>query len=232
MAEPRYQPAPRQRPSPYGQRPPKRVTAPKPAGPKADDQWWTQAPVAAPTPPQAQPSQSEPQEKWWTQAPVVEEKEPTFYEEYVKPTGEAIAGAGQAVKDWAVGKHDPRFAGLPSIDEPEVAADAGLQFGALERAKVAGFSDASYRDILRKQLGDRYLGETQDENGFTVLHYRGQDGKQASAYVNKPGVDYRDIDRGVNSTLPYLAAAGAMGRLTQGLNLGLRAGGQFLAGGG
>ena len=242
MAEPRYQPAPRQRPSPYGVRPQRsrrtrKQAAPAPFVPQGgnaavqapqqqDDKWWKEAPVD-----QSPPQQDAKQDKWWTEAPAVQEKEPTFYEEYVQPTGEAIAGAGQAVKDWAVGKHDPRFKGLPSIDEPEVAVDAGLQLGPLNSAKVTGFSDEAYRDIIRKQLGDRYLGEEQDENGFIVLHYRGHDGKPASAYVNKPGVDYRDIDRGVNASLPYMVGGGIAGRVTQGVNLAGRAAAQFMAGG-
>jgi hypothetical protein len=230
MAEPRYQPAPRSRPSPYGSRPQRSRRAPKQAVPWEQDP-VVEAPVAAPV--QSQPSPQPDAPKPWESDPVVEPpKDPTFYEQYVAPVGKAISDTGTAVKDWAVGKHDPRFKGLPSIDEPEVAVDAGLQLGPLNSAKVAGFSDEAYRDIIRKQLGDRYLGETVDENGFIVLHYRGHDGKQASAYVNKPGIDYADIDRGVNSALPFLAAGGVVGRagVYVGAPLAARAAGQAGAG--
>lgn len=195
MAEPRYQ------------------LAPKSVAP------WENDPVAAqPEPVQAAPqAQPAPQQAMpWDNDPVVEEpKEPTFYDQYVAPAGQAIADAGQAVKDYVVGKKDPRFGKLPSIDEPETAADAGLQFGALNSAKVAGFSDEQYRDIIRKQLGDRYIGEEKDANGFIVLTYRGADGQTRKAYVNKPGLDYEDVDRGVNAALPYLAGGGIAGRLTK-----------------
>ncbi|HAF37606.1 MAG TPA: hypothetical protein DCG72_01365, partial [Gammaproteobacteria bacterium] len=209
MAEPRYQPAP-----------------------------WKNDPVAAqPGPvqaaPQAQPAQQSPQQAMpWDNDPVVEEpKEPTFYDQYVVPAGQTIADAGQAVKDYVVGKEDPRFGKLPSIDEPETAADAGLQFGALNSAKIAGFSDEQYRDIIRKQMGDRFIKEEKDANGFIVMTYRGADGQTRQAYVNKPGLDYEDVDRGINAALPFLAAGGVVGRATQRLPLIVRATGQAAAGG-
>jgi len=234
MAEPRYQPAPRSRPSPYGNRPQRSRRAPKQAAPGPVAPWEQDPVVEAPvtSPVQSQPSPQPDAPKPWESDPVVEApKDPTFYEQYVAPVGQAISDTGAAIKDYVVGKEDPRFGKLPSIDEPDTAADAGLQFGDLNTAKVVGFSDEQYRDIIRKQLGDRFIKEEKDANGFIVLTYRGADGQTRQAYVNKPGLDYEDVDRGVNAALPFLAAGGVAGRVTQGLPIFARATGQAVAGG-
>lgn len=156
---------------------------------------------------------------------------PTFYDSWVAPAGRGIASAAEGVHDFFVGKEDPKFGPLPSIDEPEIMADAGLDISTLQQAKTVGFTDDQYRDILSKQLGNRFLGIQKDANGFSVITYAGADGRPRQAYVNKPGLDMQDVDRGISSTLPFLAAGGVMGRVAANAPLAARAVGQAVAGG-
>lgn len=228
MAEPRYQPPPRYQPvprppAPLGPLRPRVERAPKPpaaralpAPPNQEKPWWEDAPIVQGDPQQS-PAVSEKQEQWWLDAPIVQEveteKEPSFYDYVVSPTIDAVGGALTATRDYLVGKEDPKFGKLPSIDEPEIAKDAGLNFFALERAKMAAPMDNAYLDIIRKQLGNRFLGVQKDANGADVITYRGADGRQKQAYLNKPGLDYRDIDRGLTSALPYAAAGNVVAKL-------------------
>lgn len=182
---------------------------------------WEKDPLVKVEPGQAAP---------WANDPITSQQEPTFFQQYVAPAGRSIASAAEGVRDYFVGKEDPRFGALPSIDEPETAADAGLDISTLQQAKTVGFTDAQYRDILQKQLGNRFLGVQKDANGFDVITYAGADGRPRQAYVNKPGLDYQDVDRGLSATLPYLAAGGVAGRAVQGAPLVTRALTQAAAG--
>lgn len=232
MAEPRYRPPATPRPSPFGSRPAARQSVPGaiPAPPPGFEVVPAN-PTAAPAAPQNVPP---PPPGFELQSPSAEPAEPTTYDTYVKPVGQAISSAAEGVHEFFVGKHDPKFKGLPSIDESETAADAGLDISTLQQAKTVGFTDAQYRDIIQKQLGNRFLGVQKDENGFEVITYMGADGQPRQAYLNKPGLDWQDVDRGVSATLPFMAAGGAMARLPfmAGAPLVVRAGAQGVAGAG
>lgn len=117
-------------------------------------------------------------------------------------------GIGQAI----VGKQDPANAGLPTYAPASPDLIAGR-----ERAKTVTFDDQAYADILAKQLGPRFLGMEKDANGYPILKYTGDDGQPQRAYVNQPGLDWQDVDRGVMGALPYLATAGPIAKATKAL---------------
>ena len=55
-----------------------------------------------------------------------------------------------------------------------------------------------------------------DANGYEIIEHRGPDGKPAMAYVNKPGLDFNDVSRGVVGAVPYVASGGALGSMGKG----------------
>lgn len=119
--------------------------------------------------------------------------------------------AGQQAREMVHGKVDPAFADLPTYAPTDPEKLIGQQ-----QAKSVTFTDKGYADILAQQLGDRFLGIEHDANQYPILKYVGDDGQPARAYVNQPGLDWQDIDRGVMAALPYLATQGPLGRLLKG----------------
>lgn len=161
----------------------------------------------------------------WDQFPEGQKEEPSLYDQYVKPVGD-FAGD---VYDYVVGKQDPRYKDLPAIDSPKgFDMNTPLYFDELSRAQVFGATDAQYLGIIKKQLGENFVGHGKDENGFDIIAYRGRDGKIHQRYLNKPGLDWQDVNRGVQSAFPYLAAGGAVGLATRGAPLLAKAGAQAL----
>lgn len=107
------------------------------------------------------------------------------------------------------GKRDERYKDLPSLSELMAANPVSeAQF------KLTGSGDAGYGDFFKDQLGDAFIRRFKDANGYEIIGFRGQDGKEQLAYVNKPSWEVNDIDRGISGALPYIPAAGVMGRLT------------------
>jgi hypothetical protein len=76
-------------------------------------------------------------------------------------------------------------------------------------------------------LGSRFVRHETDANGYGVVVFKGADGKEQKAYVNKPGLDTEDVGRAVIGSLPYLgvgALTGGIGPLalrTIGTGLGM-----------
>lgn len=140
----------------------------------------------------------------------------------------------QGAVDMVRGKQDPAFAGIPTINQADdVPSDARgrlLEGGAA--ARTTAISDRSYSDVLRNQLGDAFIRQEQDANGYPVLVYRNKDGGESKAYVNRPGLDWEDVDRGLSATMPYLLGGGLVGSATRGLGIVTRAGLQGATGAG
>lgn len=126
-----------------------------------------------------------------------------------------VGDTATAAKDYIVGKQDPKFAGATTVEKLGIIPLTDLNW-----IKTYAVDDAAYADILRKQLGNAYAGETKDANGFTVFAVRTADGKVAQAYVNKPGVDWEDTDRAISSTVPYLVGGGLAARAAPVLGVG------------
>jgi len=139
----------------------------------------------------------------WKQQPK------TAYEEYVKPVVDSAAGMAQSAYTAVAGKHDPKFKSLPSIEDASGIIDP--------YAEMSGANDAGYADIYQKSLGDRFMRRFKDSNGYEIIEFRGQDGKPQQAYVNKPGLDSKDVNRAIGSALPYMATAYGVGKVAGGL---------------
>lgn len=118
-----------------------------------------------------------------------------------------IANLPQAAYTAVVGKQDPQYQGLPNIERASGIADP--------MAEMFAVSDDAYADVYKKNLGDRYIGTFRDANGYPIIRFRGKDGQEQMAYVNRPGLDAQDVNRGIASALPYVAAATGAGRIAK-----------------
>lgn len=174
---------------PQAQRRPQPQAAPPPAQPMPQ----AQPPVAAmPSVPTPQP------------APVAPPPQ-SDDAKYAEP--DADSWFGRRWQDIR-GKRDPRYTSLPSVQE---TGEIPLQDDAL--FKLAGQGDAAYGDFLQSQLGNRFLRRFKDANGYEIIGYRGHDGKEQLAYVNKPSWEWNDVDRGISGMVPYVAGAGVAGKI-------------------
>lgn len=133
--------------------------------------------------------------------------------------------AAQGAVDLVRGKQDPAYAGIPTLSAAEdLAPDArGRLLEGNAAARTTAISDQAYSDVLRTQLGDSFVRQEQDANGYPVLVYRNKDGGESKAYVNSPGLDLEDVDRGLSATMPYLVGGGLVGKAAQRLGLTARA---------
>jgi hypothetical protein len=122
------------------------------------------------------------------------------------------------------GKQDPRYKDLP------VYSGADDLVG-LANAKLLGPDDEGLANIIKHNLGDRFVGLKKDANGYPILTYRGEDGKEQSAYVNRSGLDWEDVDRGISGAIPYVASATGVGRLFKGAGAAWQVGTQALTAG-
>lgn len=189
------------------------VTAPTaPAPPAQADKWWeTDVPAETPAAPSsAPPVQQTPAQpvQQPQQAPQV--AEPGIMEQYVDPALQWLTDAGTAVKTAVVGKQDPRFKDIPTLQENTGLAMDGI-------AEMTAVSDAALADVWAKTLGDRYLGTIKDANGYPIIRFRGKDGSVQMGYVNKPGLDAQDVSRGLGAAVPYLVGGGIAGGAARGL---------------
>ena len=132
------------------------------------------------------------------------------------------------VRDAFVGKQDPAHVGLKSFDE-EMQAENNT--AALRQSRASNIfmpDDAAYGDIMKDALGDRFISKIKDANGYDIVVYKGTDGAEKKAYVNRPGLDSEDISRGVVGALPYIATGGPVGAAVKSAPWLLRAGAQGL----
>lgn len=123
---------------------------------------------------------------------------------------------GKAVEAYK-GKQDPAYAGTGTVFE-QFRDDLRDPTG---YAALAGASDAQMADIIRNQLGDRFIRSEKDANGYDVFVTRGADGKEQRGYVNKPGLDTQDAWRAFYGALPYVATGGGAAVAARGAGLGV-----------
>ena len=146
-------------------------------------------------------------------------------------------GWGEWAYDTVVGREDPRYKGLPTVDEALTAEGKrqGKFFTGPEQRQIRGsipfaVTDEQYRDVMKNALGERFLGQETDKYGNHVVVYRGDDGHEKRAYVNRPGLDSEDISRGLVQSVPYVV--GGVGAGLAKLGLGARAALQGITGAG
>ena len=115
-----------------------------------------------------------------------------------------------------VGQQDPRYAGIPNV--ASVIQQRGQSFGQIGREMggwAVGASDADMGKAYAGMLGPDYVRTEKDANDYPVVVYRGQDGREARAYVNTPGLDMQDVARGVTGALPFAKAGTVVNNLLQ-----------------
>lgn len=140
------------------------------------------------------------------------------------PEPDAKSWLGRRVQDIR-GKRDPRMANAPTIAEV-LLKDGGHSVGSEAWAWLTGASDEDMASVYRGMLGDRFIREEKDANDYPVVVYKGKDGKEARAYVNKPGIDMQDTVRGVYGALPFVATGGMAGSALKGAGVVGRMAGQ------
>lgn len=119
---------------------------------------------------------------------------------------------GKRLGQMVMGKQDPRYKDLESFNpDSEIDPQTGLL------AKMVSTTDKQYADVIKKQLGDRFVSMTKDANGYDIVTYKGEDGKPQTKYINKPGIDLQDVDRTISNTVPYLFGGGVAGLLGKGV---------------
>lgn len=136
----------------------------------------------------------------------------------------AVASVPGAIYETVVGRQDPEYADIakqPSIEKASGIVDP--------QAEMFGVSDAAYGDIYKRNLGDRYIGSFKDKEGYEIVRFRGKDGAEQQAYVNKPGLDWQDVNRGIGQAMPYLAAGTVAGRALGGAGAAANVVGQGVA---
>ncbi len=141
----------------------------------------------------------------------------------------------QGAVDMVRGTQDPALAGTPDLIGAYQTLDPQTRDRVLQGstpAKTAAISDEAYSDVLRTQLGDAFVRQETDANGYPVLVYRDKDGQEAKAYANRPGLDWQDVDRGISAAFPYLIGGGTVGTVTRNLGPVKRTALQTLTGAG
>ncbi len=103
----------------------------------------------------------------------------------------------------------------------------GIQVGDLG---TRGFNDAAlftdndkdYGAVITKGLKDlgRYVGTEKDPNGYDIITYKGDDGKEYVAYVNAPGLTMSDVNRELAGALPAAISGFGTSALAKKLGLG------------
>lgn len=130
----------------------------------------------------------------------------------LRRAGEIATVPFRAARDAIQGQQDPRFTEVPALDMSALPLD--VQAG-INRGRAVTFDDDAYGDIVRKQLGNRYIGTERDANDYQLITYIDNEGQERTEYLNRPGLDWDDVDRTAASALPFMVGAGAA-------NLGLR----------
>lgn len=133
---------------------------------------------------------------------------------------------GRRIQD-VRGKQDPRYANLPNIARV-LQDEGGHQMAPELWSWGVGASDKDMAGVYGPMLGQRFIRQEQDANGYPIVVYKGKDGSERKAYVNNPGLDVQDVARGAYGAIPYVASGAVAGAALKGAPLLGRAGGQAL----
>lgn len=124
------------------------------------------------------------------------------------------------------GRQDPRFANAPAISrvlENEIYDQNSDAARSSYRNITAGQAltpdDQAHANIVKNALGNRFIGLEKDAYGADIVRYRDKDGREARAYVNKPGLDMEDVNNFGLQAVPYLIGGRIAGGLTRNMSL-------------
>lgn len=113
------------------------------------------------------------------------------------------------MREAVYGRQDPAYAGIPSAMralDAQQGVSLANEAGTLGRYALAA-SDDDLARMYAQQFGGNYVRTEKDANGYPVIVYRDKDGKEGKAYVNRPGLDFEDVTRGVVGALPFFKSA-------------------------
>ena len=130
-----------------------------------------------------------------------------------------LNAVGKFAKDAYVGKQDPQYQNLEGFSGSGIN-DMGIQ-SQIARGKVSTITDKGFAGVIKNALGDRLVNTTKDKHGQEIISYKNDDGEIVQEYINKPGLDYQDIDRVAESAVPFVFGGGLAGSMAKGLGLGL-----------
>jgi len=132
-----------------------------------------------------------------------------------------LNAVGKFAKDAYVGKQDPQYQNLEGFSGSGIN-DMGIQ-SQIARGKVSTITDKGFAGVIKNALGDRLVNTTKDKHGQEIISYKNDDGEIVQKYINKPGLDYQDIDRVAESAVPFVFGGGLAGSMAKGLGLAGRA---------
>jgi hypothetical protein len=138
----------------------------------------------------------------------------------------AVKDVGSSIAETVTGKHDPKHVDVPGFNYQGI--DDLDTISQIERGKLVTYDDKAYSGIIKKALGKRFMQSEFDENKNEIISYLDGKGDVVRTYVNKPGLEYNDIDRAIAGSVPFLATGGIAGAATRGAGALLRAGTQGL----
>ena len=106
------------------------------------------------------------------------------------------------------GKQDPRYKDLPVYD------GGGVDVTTMEQAKLLGPDDQGLANIIQVKPWRQVRWDQEGRKRLPDPRLQGAGRvKEISAYINRPGLDLQDVDRGVSAAIPYVAAATGAGRI-------------------
>lgn len=129
--------------------------------------------------------------------------------------GDVASGVVGAVR----GQQDPAFADVGGFTGEGIRDPEALS--AIQRAKVLGIDDKAFGRLVKEALGVRLIRTEKDKFGQEVITFRDDAGKIRREFINKPGLEGQDIDRLISSSVPFLAAGGAVGAGARAVGAGL-----------
>jgi hypothetical protein len=150
----------------------------------------------------------------WDADPIVEDPRQAGYESetWLGRRAEDVSDFAASTYEAAFPDVDPRHEDTPGFTGRGLRAD---DLFAIQRGKMtaAGFEEKPWRQLVYDTLGDRVQNVKRDRDGNEIVVYRGDDGETYETYVNRPGLDFQDIDRFVSGSAPYVAGAFLTSRL-------------------
>ncbi len=121
--------------------------------------------------------------------------------QWVQNVGEAVQDVGQGIYDLYQGKQDPNYKDTPEFSEWAIPSGAGN----------FAHSDEAYTDVIQKRLENesRFVSRKTDANGYPLITYKDEDGNQKTEYTNRPGLQFTDVQRTIDGSLPFVVGGGA-----------------------
>ena len=138
---------------------------------------------------------------------------------------DAVGEAAQSIASMVQGGGtDERFKDTPGFSGEGLGQVPGMP-NTVQGAKIVALDDTRYGEIIESALKERGLlvSAENDSKGNRVIRYRGSDDKTRETFINKPGLDFQDVDRFIGQSLPFMAAGGVVGAAAKGFSWGANA---------